>query len=166
MKKILYLSIVLILFSCKSIVRLNGKTFELSDSEELIKIHFLSSDICEIQQSFYCENLPDSIKKKTIKAKYQITNAKLPYIEDNKTKIINVKFLKISNLDSLSKQLPKYTYIKDYSKLCQNLLTENSKETKLKNKISSGIILNLINDSLIIKKDTIIFGYKKVPIKN
>jgi hypothetical protein len=39
----------------------------------------------------------------------------------------------------------------------------NSHEMKARQKIPSGIILNLINDSLLVKRDKIFFGYKKVP---
>lgn len=164
MKKILFSFIVVILFSCNSTMILEGKKFELSDNEELINIHFLSSDVCEIQQYFYCENIPDSLKNKIIRAKYEVHSSKLPYTDGNKNKFLKVNLIMLSNLDTLSKRLPKYTYINNYSKLCQDSLVENSNEMKLRNKLPSGIVLNLVNDSLIFKKDTIIFGYKKVPI--
>ncbi|MFY7729527.1 MAG: hypothetical protein ACOVRN_08425 [Flavobacterium sp.] len=165
MKKGVLFLIILFTLSCKSTIALDGKTFELSDSEELIRIQFISNDICEVQQSFYCDNIPDSLKMTSIKAKYKITKTKLPYFKGNKSKFLKVKFLTISNLDASSKQLPKYTYIDNYSKMCQNSVPENSNEMKLRNKVPSGIILNLTNDSLILKKDTIVFGYKKVAVK-
>lgn len=162
-KALISVIIVFFLFSCKSSYNMRGKVYELSDYEQKIKISFVNDSICTIEQDFECDKILDSLKFTKIQAKYDLVKSELNYLQNNKAKKKRVIFLRLTNLNPKNK-MQKYTNIPQYSELCGKFSDVNSNEMKARHKIPSGIILNLVNDSLLIKRDTIFFGYKKVPL--
>jgi hypothetical protein len=158
---ILIISAILI-FSCHSTKNLKGQVYELSDGEQKIQLNFLTAKHCRIEQSYKCEKLPDTFSYLTLEAKYHIVKHKLKYL---KNKSLTADLVVVENSDPNSKTLPNYTYIPDYEKLCLPQVTVNSTEYKIRQKLIPGVILNLVKDTLLIKNDTIIFGYKKIPRK-
>jgi hypothetical protein len=141
---------------------MRGKVYLMSDYEQEIKISFVSDSLCMIEQIFKCDKISDSLKFTKIQAKYDLVKSELNYLHNNKTKQKTVNFLRLTNLNPKNR-IQKYTYIPNYNELCGKSFEVNSHEMKSRQKIPSGIILNLINDSLLVKRDTIFFGYKKVP---
>ena len=158
-KKIVFVIAVLIFACCQSTKNLTGKIYELSDNEQEIKISFLSDTKCRVEQSYKCENLPDSSSHSLIEANYNVATNK---IRDGKGEILKVNIIIFENTASSVKSLPNYTYIPNYEKLCLVPVSVNSQEYKRRQKLVPGVILNLIKDSIQIKNDTIFFGYKRV----
>ncbi len=161
-KHILILAFLFV--SCKTKIDLYEKKFEYKDKTQLISLDFFNKNTCEIKQVFYCENIPDSLKQTIIIAEYNVVKSRIPYKKGNKNKILNVDFLVLKNIDK-NQNKSKLIYIKDFNNLCNQFFDLNSHEMKRNEKISNGVILNFINDSLFLKKDTIFFGFKKVSLK-
>ena len=81
-----------------------------------------------------------------------------------KKKHLDIRILLFKDVKCLKidcQGLPNYTYLKDYEILCnsKNPIYQKGKREVLKGEL----LLNLINDTLQIKKDTIFFGYNKIP---
>ncbi|NHM02827.1 hypothetical protein [Flavobacterium difficile] len=141
---------------------MKGQVYELTDSEQKIQLNFLTDNDCRIEQSYLCEKLPDTFSNLTMEAKYRVKKLK---IKHSGNKHLNVNCLIIENSDLNAKKLPRFTYIAEYENLCLPKVIVNSNEYKLRRKMTPGIILNLVRDSLVLRKDTIVFGYKKIPRK-
>lgn len=166
MKLFSLLSLFIIVVSCNAKKDLNGSVYELSDDEQFIQIDFVSKEECKIEQSFKCEKIPDSLKYLVIEARYYLAKKKLEYSKNGKNKFLKVDFIIFNNKNADPKVTPNYTYIPNYNKLCLSEVLINSETDKVRQKISQGVFLNLVNDSIVIKNGTIFFGYKKVPRKN
>ncbi len=162
---LILISVIFGFISCKSSYKMTGKIYELSDYEQKIKISFINDSICVTEQYFKCDKIEDSLKFTEIKANYYLTKSQLHYLKNSKPRKKTVHFLRLKSLNHNGVK-PKYTYIPRYTELCEKSFEINSPEMKARKKITSGIILNLVNDSLLVKRDTIIFGYKQVPLKN
>jgi hypothetical protein len=162
--RIIIITLVLssLVSSCSTNRSLKGQVYELIDSEQKIQLAFLTANDCRIEQSYLCEKLPDTFSYLTMEAKYRVEKLKIKHSEN---KHLNVYCLIIENSDSNAKKLPNFTYIPEYENLCLPKVTINSDEYKLRKKLVPGIILNLVKDSLLLKKDTIVFGYKRIPRK-
>lgn len=159
----------MLLVSCKSGINLNGEFYELKDKEEIVSLKFINDSICIVKQKFLCQNLPEEFKEiEDIKVQYKKGRIDVAYLDLNKKKkkskmdVLFVENLKYKNSNNLS--ITNYFSIPNYEKLkCNKLLENNSNANKIKSKIETGIIMNLVKDTIRIKKDTIFFGYKKVP---
>lgn len=162
MRIIILIIAALLIFSCHSTKNLKGQVYELSDGEQKIQLSFLTAKNCRVEQSYKCEKLPDSYSNLILEADYHVVKVQMKY---SKKKSLTIDFVVIENLDPNANTLPNYTYIPDYEKLCLPQVTVNSTEYKIRQKLIPGVILNLVKDSLLIKQDTIIFGYKKIPRK-
>lgn len=162
MRIIILIVSALLIFSCHSTKNLKGQVYEFSDGEQKIQLNFLTAKNCRIEQSYKCEKLPDSYSELIIEADYHVVKVKMKY---SKNKSLTAAFVVLENSDPNANTLPNYTYISDYEKLCLPQVTVNSPEYKIRQKLIPGVILNLVKDSLLIKQDTIIFGYKKIPRK-
>lgn len=156
-------TVVFCLISCKSSYYMSGKVYAMSDYEQEIKISFISDSICIIEQSFKCDKISDSLKFTKIQAKYDILKSEINYLHNNnKRKKMKVNYLRLINLNPKNR-IENYSIIPNYNELCGKYFDVNSYEMKTRQKVTSGVIHNLVNDSLLIKRDTIFFGYKRVP---
>ncbi|MGV3696927.1 hypothetical protein [Flavobacterium sp.] len=162
MRTIALILFVILISSCHSTRNLEGQVYELADGEQKIQLSFLKANRCKVEQSYECEKLPDTFRYLTLEAKYNIVKQKLKYA---KNKSLAVELIVLKSVEPNPENVPNITYIPDYEKLCLQPVTINSNEYKLRKKLTPGIILNFVKDSLVIKKDTIYFGYKKVPRK-
>ena len=130
-------------------------------------IDFKNDSLCEINQVFYCDKIPEKFRKTNFLCKYAIGTGQqiTGYNENFRKKKIKFKKLVMQNLaDSIPDS---YTIIPNYEDLCLSPVAINSKEAKLRNLIKDGIIYNLINDTLIIYDNRIGFGnYTLAKVKN
>lgn len=159
---IISILLALSISSCRSTRNLEGQVYELLDGEQKILINFFTENRCQVEQSYECEKLPDTFRHLTLEAKYYMVKHQLKY---SKNKSISVDLIVLKRSEPNLNNLPNHTYIPDYEKLCLQQIRVNSTDYKLRQKLIPGVILNLVKDSLLIKKDTIFFGHKKVPRK-
>lgn len=165
MKNLIYILFILFITSCSSTKKINGK-YSFNNSERLIFIDFKNDSLCEVNQVFYCDNIPEKYQNTNFMCKYSVSslNKAIGYNENFRKKKIKFRKLAMQNLtDSIPES---YIIIPDYEDSCLPPVAISSKEAKLRNKIKYGIIYNLVNDTLVIYDSHITFAnYKLTKVK-
>jgi len=165
MKNLIYILFIFFITSCTT-QKINGK-YSFKNNQRLITIDFKNDSLCEINQVFYCDKIPEKFRKTNSLCKYAISTRQqiIGYNENFRKKKIKFRKLTIQNLaDSIPDS---YIIIPDYEDSCLPPVAINSKEAKLHNLIKDGIIYNLVNDTLVIYDNHISFGnYRLTKVKN
>lgn len=105
MKYSITIFILLLMISCGT-VHLKGKKLTGSSEYRKMEISFINDTLCKIQQEFYCNNLPDSLRHSVIFATYKVYDTIFDaYSNTREWKPIKVKARVIifNRLDSESK---------------------------------------------------------------
>lgn len=152
--------VYLLVLSCKSYDNLAGKKYTSFNQEKSITIEFINDTLCRVQQEFFCNDLPENYKRINFNATYKVDkmNIKL-YNKDLKLSKSRVSILVVNNIDC-SVNCEKYQTIPNYEELGCSLVAWE--DEKLREKVKLGVIYNLINDTLIIQKNQILFDNLKL----
>lgn len=163
-KFIFFLAILLI--GCKT-QNLNGRLYYLSNHEKEISLDFITDSTCLITQSYLCPNLSKKYKNIQVECFYKTDRITIEALDkDFKKKKINVSILLVKNKICQTENcinLPKFTLIDNYNEICSTYSSADTSNIKKNMKINEGIILNLVNDTLQLKKKEIIFGNDIIP---
>lgn len=148
---------VLLIASCKS-YDLIGKKYRASNQEKSVAIEFINDTLCKVKQEFLCDRLPEKYKSVDFNATYKVSRMNIKTHDENfKPTRFKADILVINNLDCIGCE--KYKEIPNYIDLnCTTAL----KDERLKGKIKYGVIYNMVNDTLVIDKNQILFDNLKL----
>lgn len=148
---------VLLVTSCKS-YDLVGKKYLASNQEKTVAIEFVNDTLCKVNQRFLCDKLPEKYRNLDFNATYKISKMNIKTHDANfKPTRFKADILVINNLDCDGCE--KYKEIPNYIDLnCTTVLNDE----KLKGKIKYGVIYNMVNDTLVIDKNQILFDNLKL----
>jgi len=143
---------VLLIASCKS-YDLVGKEYRASNQEKVVAIEFINDTLCKVNQKFLCDKLPEKYKSVGFNATYKVSRMNIKTHDANfKPTRFKADILVINNIDCIDCE--KYREIPNYIDLnCTTIL----KDEKLKGKVKYGVIYNMVNDTLVIDKNQILF---------
>lgn len=143
--------------SCKS-YDLSGKKYVASNQEKRVSLEFINDTLVNVKQKFFCDKLPKEYQEITFDAKYEIDRMNIKtFDEDFKSKRFKSDILVLENLNCADCQ--GYKTIPNYEDLGCSTKIEDE---RLKDKVKSGVIYNLVNDTLILKRNQILFDNLKL----
>lgn len=149
------LVICFLMLSCKSYDDLAGKKYSAFNDEKAVVIEFVNDTVCKVQQSFFCNELPKNYKQINFKATYKVDRINLKlYNQDLKISKLKTSILIVNNIDYPADS-QRYQVIPNYEELSCSFW--NLEDERLHEKLKSGVIYNLINDTLLIWKNEIFF---------
>ncbi|PJB12470.1 MAG: hypothetical protein CO119_06385 [Flavobacteriales bacterium CG_4_9_14_3_um_filter_40_17] len=168
-KWIIVIVSLLFLVSCKSI--LTGDEFRFVNDEKFISVVFLNDSIAEIRQEFYCDKVPENLRKSKILTFYSFEKIKPTKVVDlqkdkygggtgKNLKYMNIKFnvLIMNNIDCENNNcdnIEPYTVIPDY---IENCIDKSEVDTRILQKMKFVRIHNMVNDTLFKYKNYLIFN--------
>jgi len=146
-------------FSCVS-GKLNGKIFSGSNDLRKMTVTFVNDSICQINQTFYCDNIPGDLKSINITANYK----KIGLIRAGYYQTILVKEksyrdytgIKLNNVDSSIMET--HTPIPGYFDKC----VPDSTLRQMSGKIPEGLIYRFLNDTILLRKRVMFAGGLKL----
>lgn len=144
--------------SCKS-YNLSSKKYIDSNQEKRVVLEFINDTLVNVQQIFFCDKLPKEYQKITFLATYKIDRINIKTFDrDFKSKKFKSDILVLDNVDCADCE--SYRVIPNYEDLGCSIA--EIKDKKLKDKMKLGIIYNLVKDTLILKKNLILFDDLKL----
>lgn len=132
--------ILLLMVSCGT-VHLTGKKLVGSNVYRKMEISFINDTLCKIQQEFYCNNFPDSLKHSVIFATYKVYDTIIKaYNNTREWKPIKVRlrFIIINRLDSKSRS----------NQIYKMPCTISSNGNHQNERVDSIYISNFVNDTI------------------
>ena len=158
MKTIVLLICLLLLTCCKSYDFIGSK-YVADNKEKVVSIEFINDTLCKINQKFLCDDLPDSYRNTSFKATYQVDKVNIKTYDENlNPKRFKADVLIINNLDC--QNCEEYTLIPNY--IASNYTDTELPDKRLKDKIKFGVIYNMLNDTLVLDDNRILFDNLKL----